>query len=121
MKPVQFTTREMEISYVMKRTSEKEETDYLVVKAWPDMEKTSCFYKMHVKRRKAITFLCFTEGLFPCLEIGNIYSFHGDVEFNWGGTYLTITKLYNQEGKIVLRKKKTKEEGNHQESIKEKP
>lgn len=120
MKPVNFTTREMEISYFMKRTMEETRQDYVVVKAWPYMDKTSCFYGTHMKRRKSITFLCFTEGLFPVLEIGNVYSFHGNVEFNWGGTYLTITKLYDQEGKAVLRKKDIKEEENHQESIEEK-
>lgn len=120
MKPVEFTTREMEISNIVRRTIEETGKDYVVVKAWPDMAKTSSFYKTRTKRRIEITFLCFAEGLFPVLETGNVYSFHGNVEFVLGGTYLSITKLYNQKGKRVLRKKKTKEEEIHSEAIEEK-
>jgi hypothetical protein len=105
MKPVNFTTREMEITNVMQRTVEETGKNYVVIKAWPDMASTSCFYNEHKKRRQPITFVCFIEGLFPVLETEAVYSFHGDVEFRWGATYFSITKLYDQEGKRVLRKK----------------
>lgn len=120
MKPVEFNTKEMEISNVMRRTIAETGKDYVVVKAWPDMSRTFCFDKTHRKRGKTITFVCFTEGLFPVLETETVYSFHGDIEFSWGGTYLSITKLYDQKGKRILRKKDTEEEENHPEFIKEK-
>lgn len=120
MKPVEFSTGDMEISNVMVRKVEETGKDYVVIKAYPLSRKALLFNHRNKKRANPITFVCFTEGLFPCLEIGNIYSFHGDVELGWGGTYLSITKIYGEGGKRILRKKAIKEEGNHQESIKEK-
>lgn len=117
MKAVEFTTGDMKVESVAKRTLEEIGKDYAVVKAYPDMTRVSRSHGINRKRRKAITFLCFIEGLFPVLEIESVYSFHGNVEFGWGGTYLTITKLYDQEGKRILRKKDTKEEEVHSESI----
>lgn len=121
MKPITFVTCEMEINNVTRRTTEETGKDYVVIKAWPGVAETSCFCSPRKRLRRSTTFVCFVEGLFPVLETEAVYSFHGDIEFSWGGTYLSITKLYDQEGNRILRKKGIKEKENHPESIEEKP
>jgi len=103
MKPVKFTAVNMEIMEIMKRTSEETLNDYAVVKTKVHTEKGTYAYMKNQRRSNRVTFVCFKETLLPVLVVGKVYSIEGDVEFSWGGTYLSIQKLYDKDGNRVLR------------------
>jgi len=103
MKTVVFTAINMEIMEVMKRTSEETLNDYVVVKAQVHSAKGTYAYMKNQKHHYRVTFVCFKETLIPVLVAGKVYTVEGDVEFSWGGTYLSIQKLYDKDGNRVLR------------------
>ncbi len=111
MKPVEFTARDMEIMEIMKRTSEETLNDYVVVKARVYTKKGTYSYLKNQRRSNRVTFVCFKETLIPVLSVGKVYTVEGDVEFSWGGTYLSIQKLYDKDEKRVLREEEVDVEG----------
>ncbi len=111
MKPVEFIAVNMEVIEVMKRTSEETLNDYVVVKAKTHTKKGTYSYLKNQRRSNRVTFVCFKETLIPVLVVGKVYTIEGNVEFNWGGTYLSIQKLYDKDGKRVLREEEVDVEG----------
>lgn len=107
MKPVVFEATNMEVMEVMRRTSEETLNDYVVVKAKTHTKKGTYTYLKNQRRSNRVTFVCFKETLIPVLSVGKVYTIEGNVEFNWGGTYLSIEKLYDNDGKRVLREEET--------------
>ncbi len=107
MKTVEFIAKNMEIVEVLRRTSEETLKDYVVVKAKVHTKKGTYSYLKNQRRSNRVTFVCFKETLIPILTVGKVYSIEGDVEFSWGGTYLSIQKLYDNDGNRVLREEET--------------
>ncbi len=111
MKTVEFSSVNMEIMEVLKRTSEETLSDYVVVKAKVHTKKGTHSFLKNQRRSNRVTFVCFKETLIPILVVGKVYNIEGNVEFSWGGTYLSIQKLYDENGKRVLREKEVDVEG----------
>lgn len=107
MNTVRFIADNMKILEVMKRTSEETLNDYVVVKTrhHVKMQVHSCLKSQ--KRGSRVTFVCFHESLIPVLVVGKVYLIEGDIEFSWGSTYLSIHKLYDLNGKRVLREEES--------------
>ncbi len=110
MKTVVFVANNMEIVEVLKRTSEETLNDYVVVKTKLHMQTGSHGYLRTQKRSNRVTFVCFKETLIPVLVVGRTYRIEGNVEFSWGGTYLSIQELYDLTGIRVLREKESVKE-----------
>lgn len=110
MKPIEFTALRMKVTIVMKRTSEETLNEYIVVKAQPLSDNFGFVPVGNKSHKREITFVCFKEGLLTAFEVGGVYDIHGDVEFSWGGTYLSITKAFDQDGKRLKRKQECDED-----------
>lgn len=111
MKPVTFTALNMEIIEIMRRTSEETLNDYVVVKTRVYSKKGTYSYLKNQRRNNKVTFVCFKETLIPILVIGKVYTIEGDVELTWGGTYLSIQKIYDKDGNRVVREEKVDVDG----------
>lgn len=109
MNKIIFITPIMKITSVEERVSKKTEKPYIVVKASHYSEKRplSLMEKKYLKR--TITFLCFKESLLDLFEADNIHTFHGEIEFTWGCTFLHITCLFDDKGGRLLRPQKEKD------------
>ncbi len=97
----------MEIISAEERVSKTTEKPYMVVKArmvflgnlkqHPSLSRTKIIYSM----------MCFKESLFQLFEVGNRHFFEGELSFNWGNTWLKITKLCDDSGNRLLRPQKS--------------
>jgi hypothetical protein len=97
----------MEIVTAGERISKTTEKPYMVVKARMVFSGNIRFIADKKQAKKVYTMLCFSEPLFGLFEAGNVHIFEGELSFDWGNTWLKITKLYDNEGNRLLRPTET--------------
>lgn len=109
----------MEIISAEERISKSTEKPYMVVKArmvFLDNPQ----YKVHLARAKKVyTMLCFNEVLFALFEAGNYHRFEGELSFDWGNTWMKITRLYDDKGNRLLRRMECKNVNKFDEKLTE--
>lgn len=109
----------MEIVSVEQRISKTTEKPYLVVKArmvfFGNM-KSSC---LKDQASKNYTMVCFKESLFELFEVDNWHTFEGELSFDWGNTWLKITRLYDDKGNRLLRPDEAREASMFHEKLSE--
>lgn len=93
----------MEIVSVEERVSKSTKKPYMIVKAKMVFSGNIRFLANKKQSRKAYTMMCFSESLFALFEVGNVHGFEGELSFDWGNTWLKITKLYDDEGNRLLK------------------
>lgn len=107
----------MEIISAEERISKSTEKPYMVVKARM-VFKSNPQHLAHLARAKKVyTMLCFSESLFQLFEAGNYHTFEGELSFDWGNTWMKITRLYDDEGNRLLRSLKTENDNAFDEKI----
>ena len=94
------------------RKSQTTEKDYAVVKVYNMETWKPPHISSQTRKGKKTTFLCFKDSLLPLLEPENAHVFEGEIELDWGATYLCITKLFDNEGNRLLRPKEKAEKEN---------
>lgn len=107
----------MEIISAEERISKTTEKPYVVVKArmvflGNPQNKTNL-----ARAKKVYTMLCFNEVLFALFEAGNYHRFEGELSFDWGNTWMKITRLYDDKGNRLLRSMKTESDNTFDEKI----
>jgi hypothetical protein len=109
----------VEIVSVEQRISKSTEKPYVVVKArmvfFGNMQ-SSCLKK---QASKIYTMVCFKESLFGLFEVGNWHTFEGEISFDWGNTWLKITRLYDDKGNRLLMPDEAREASRLHESLPE--
>ncbi len=107
----------MEIVSAEERISKSTEKPYLVVKARMVFSGNPVRTGGNKRPGKSYTMMCFSEPLFALFEAGNQHSFEGELSFDWGNTWLKITKLYDDSGNRLLRPTKTEKANKVDEEI----
>ncbi len=100
----------MEIVSAEERISKTTEKPYMVVKARMVFFGNALHRDGKSQIKKVYTMLCFSEPLFGLFEAGNHHTFEGELSFDWGNTWLKITKLYDDSGNRLLRPEKKKDD-----------
>jgi hypothetical protein len=107
----------MEIVSTEVKVSESTEKPYAVIKARMSSRTKPCYSNYRTWSKKAYTLMCFSEPLFVLFEAGNFHLFEGELSFDWGNTWLKITKLYDDEGNRLLRPQKTIHQDNTHKEV----
>ncbi len=97
----------MEITSVEEKVSKTTEKPYMVIKARMAFRSEPRYRAYKTWSKKVYTMMCFHEPLFGLFEKGNVHMFAGELSFDWGNTWLKITKLYDDNGERLLRPQKT--------------
>lgn len=112
-----WNTSLMEIVNVEERVSKTTEKPYLVIKATMVFFGNTGLRGGKKQSPKVYTMMCFSETLFTLFEAGNQHTFEGELSFDWGNTWLKITKLYDDEGNRLLRPTKGENDNTADEKI----
>lgn len=97
----------MEITSVEEKVSKTTEKPYMVIKARMAFRSEPRYRAYKTWSKKVYTMMCFREPLFGLFEKGNVHMFAGELSFDWGNTWLKITKLYDEKGNRLLRPQET--------------
>ncbi len=107
----------MEIVSVEERFSKTTEKPYMVIKARMVFFGNMQSSPLKKLASKIYTMVCFKESLFGLFETNNQHSFEGELSFDWGNTWLKITKLYDNSGNRLLRPAETTITNKYDEKI----
>lgn len=100
---VDFTIREcflLDLQLRKRRGSDGEESEYAVLKIG-SFDLLDNFLLNPRLSKKAITLMCFEEGIYYHLEPEKRYSFKGFISFGYGNTYLCIKDAKDSLGQDV--------------------
>lgn len=97
----------MEIVSAEERVSKSTEKPYVVVKARMVFLSNPRYLAHVAGAKKVYSMMCFKESLFALFQTGNHHEFEGELSFDWGNTWLKITKLFDDKGNRLLRPYKT--------------
>jgi hypothetical protein len=93
----------MVIVSVEQRISKTTEKPYMVIKARMVFFGNMQSSPLKKQASKTYTMVCFKESLFELFEVDNWHTFEGELSFDWGNTWLKITRLYDDKGNRLLR------------------
>lgn len=85
------------------RISKVTQNRYAVVRVKACVAFTPLQKELRERYGNQTTLLCFKESLLLAFFPGSINYFEGEVEFNWGNTYLKITKFFTDTGCRILK------------------
>ncbi|MEE9396111.1 MAG: hypothetical protein V3V31_03770 [Methylococcales bacterium] len=109
----------MEIVSAEERISKSTEKPYMVVKAKMVFSGNPVRRGGKKRSEKNYAMMCFSGPLFALFETGNQHLFEGELSFDWGNTWLKITKLYDSSGNRLLRPAEIQEADKLYEKISE--